>query len=255
MVIEMTRGATLSAERPYCPMTTTWTLPKVEAIVRKALGLADGISHFVAAAAFEKGRIISVPKGNSISLRTDTEPSLYLLLSGSARISVNTAAGREFLVVVFEPGSMWGLRCCLDLQPNYGDVSADTDADVLVLTGANLRELMRSSVELNDAVVQFLCARVRTVSEGLIQFAVWSSRARLASRLLALVRSHGFESEIATVSRVAISQESLAAMIGTSRQRINKLLKDFEAEGMIRIEYNMIVVTDAAALQAVLDDD
>ena len=236
-------------------MTTQWTLPKVEAVVRKALGLADGLSHSIAAAAFEKGRIISVPKGNAISLRTDTEHSLHLLLSGSVRLSVSTSAGREFLVVFFEPGSIWGLRACIDMKPNYGDVSAETDADVLVLTAASLREMMRSSEALNDAVLHFLCARVSSVSEGLIQFAVWSSRARLASRLLSLLNSHGFESEISTVSRVAISQESLAAMIGTSRQRINKLLKDFEAEGMIRIEYNMIVVSDAAALQAVLDND
>ena len=45
-----------------------------------------------------------------------------------------------------------------------------------------------------------------------------------------------------------LTQSDLAAMIGATRQSVNKLLGEFEEEGLLRLERDSIVVADVSAL-------
>jgi CRP/FNR family cyclic AMP-dependent transcriptional regulator len=45
-----------------------------------------------------------------------------------------------------------------------------------------------------------------------------------------------------------LTQEQLAAMVGVSRQLMNKILQEFEGSGLIRRQYGKIIALDRAAL-------
>ena len=65
------------------------------------------------------------------------------------------------------------------------------------------------------------------------------SLAAQAARLLA---------EEAADGRVELPQRTLAAMLGVARPSLNKVLKDLERDGLIRISYSTIEVPDRARL-------
>jgi CRP/FNR family transcriptional regulator, cAMP and macrophage regulator len=48
--------------------------------------------------------------------------------------------------------------------------------------------------------------------------------------------------------RVALPQRTLAAMLGVQRPSLNKVLKDLERDGLIRIGYSAIDILDPAGL-------
>ena len=52
-----------------------------------------------------------------------------------------------------------------------------------------------------------------------------------------------------------LPQEQLGAMLGVTRQSINKLLRGFEEAGMIAVDYNRITICDPAALDAIAAQD
>jgi CRP-like cAMP-binding protein len=56
--------------------------------------------------------------------------------------------------------------------------------------------------------------------------------------------------EEAADGRVEVPQRTLAAMLGVARPSLNKVLKDLEREGLIRISYGAIEVPDRARLAA-----
>lgn len=45
-----------------------------------------------------------------------------------------------------------------------------------------------------------------------------------------------------------LTQSDLAAMIGATRQSVNKLLGEFVEEGLLRLDHDTIVVPDVEAL-------
>jgi CRP-like cAMP-binding protein len=48
--------------------------------------------------------------------------------------------------------------------------------------------------------------------------------------------------------RVALPQRTLAAMLGVQQPSLNKVLKELERDGLIRIGYSAIDILDAAGL-------
>jgi CRP-like cAMP-binding protein len=66
---------------------------------------------------------------------------------------------------------------------------------------------------------------------------------RLAARLTRLAEDHGQRLADGSIRLDApLTQSDLAAMIGATRQSVNKLLGEFEADGLLRMERDSIVV-------------
>ena len=78
-------------------------------------------------------------------------------------------------------------------------------------------------------------------SQARILALLGGSLATQAVRLLA---------EEAVDGRVELPQRTLAAMLGVQRPSLNKVLKDLEHDGLIRISYSVIEVADRAKLAA-----
>ena len=101
--------------------------------------------------------------------------------------------------------------------------------------------------------LQFLSHRLGVVSQAVEQFALWSPGQQLAWRLLSFLRAP----DPASVNgmRLNVSQDSLAGMIGRTRQTTNKLLKSLESRGIIALDYGQVTILDIDALRTYLDTE
>lgn len=70
---------------------------------------------------------------------------------------------------------------------------------------------------------------------------------RLAHRLLMIVEGYGDTEQSKRV--LQLPQEDLAAMLSLSRQTTNALLKDLQAQGVVRLGYGEIEILDAHRLR------
>lgn len=231
-----------------------WSSEAIAKLVTEAGDLREGLSTVAIDALMEKGLIQKFTKGRLILEREAEEPKFHMCLSGTVRLTAITEDGREFISVFMTPGKVWGVHSCLDGTPETHDSRAETDCEVLGVSARNLRELMWQNRELQEAMTEILCKRLRLALNVLEQFATWNPRQRLAWRILQILRSNGGGggSDSARQS-ISVSQEAIASMIALSRQRTNKLLKEFEQEGFIKIEYGSIRVLDEIGLEAVLE--
>src|SRR3546814_10327333 len=71
---------------------------------------------------------------------------------------------------------------------------------------------------------------------------------RMATTLAHLARIHGIEVEGGIEVGLRLPQEQLGAMLGVTRQSVNRVLRDMARAGVIDIDYNRITIRDAAAL-------
>ena len=73
---------------------------------------------------------------------------------------------------------------------------------------------------------------------------------RIAERLLELAAPDSTDSESGYLF-VRLHQEELAAMVGASRQSVNKILQTFQRNGVIQVQSRVIKIYDISALMRI----
>ena len=89
-----------------------------------------------------------------------------------------------------------------------------------------------------------------SMADGLFQ----TLRVRLARAVVSLTRAYGTKAVGQQTIRIRLTQEDLGALLGVTRQSISKELRLLELEGVLRVGYGKLMVTDQDALGRVADE-
>ncbi|WP_020655283.1 Crp/Fnr family transcriptional regulator [Massilia niastensis] len=179
----------------------------------------------------------------------DRPDGLYAVIDGCIRATGSTPDGREALLALMEPGVWFGESSLLEDAPRAYCADAQGDCTLLVIPRAQLFALLDARPELYRCFVPLLCQRIRMSTQLLESNALLSLEGKLARRLVLLYQNALQGSGERPRRTLPVSQENLSQMIGTSRQSINKMLKEWEALGIVERHYGSITVLDPAALE------
>jgi len=158
--------------------------------------------------------------------------------------------GKERVVGILGPGTFVG-EGCLAGQPLYlASARASTEATLVRVEAATMIEAVRDNPELSQRFMAFLLLRNSQIEADLVDQLFNSSEKRLA-RLLILLAQIGQQAELRTVT-MPISQELMAARIGTTRSRINYFMNKFRKLGLI--EYNGELKVHSSLLNLIVQD-
>lgn len=191
-----------------------------------------------------------LPDRARLHAKGEAPEGIYAVHKGIIRASASTADGREGLLALLEPGCWFGESSTLEGTPRTYDADAQGDCELVVVPRTGLQALLDARPELYRHVVPFLCQRIRLSMQLLESHALLPLEGQLARRLLLLSRNV-LQGDV-DQGRVALSlsQETLARMLGTSRQSVNKVLKLWEANGLIQQSYGTITLCDLALLES-----
>jgi len=211
----------------------------------RACGLfsqADGATIDALAAAL---RIRRFRKGETVFHQGDPGDALFIMASGSVKVVLPSDEGAEpAIVAILGAGEFFGELAILDGAPHSATIVAIEPTETLVLHRDAFLALIDSQAELRRALLASLAAEIRRLTGHVEDLHFLDLPARLASRIVALARTApgGETGEI----RIAwpYTQSELAGMIGGSRQSVNRLLADLADEGLVRIERDVLVVSD-----------
>ena len=180
----------------------------------------------------------------------DAPNGLFALISGEVRISQTTASGRAALLMIASPGVWFGEAAMIDGKPRSSEAAAVGATTLLQLTPQAFGRLTADNGRHMAAFASLVCDQYRRAMEYIVETASLSAPVRLAQRLTELVRTHGRPASGGVAIDLRLSQESLAEMVGVSRQTLNRILKTLEASGMVALGYRAVIVRDPAALEA-----
>jgi len=171
-------------------------------------------------------------------------PGLGLLavLKGKVRISSVGPDGNQVVLNVIEEGQVFGEIALLDGKDRTADAVAMVECELLAIDRRDFVPFVRANPEVALRLLSVVCERLRRTTEQVEDMIFLDAPQRLAKKLLQLV-----EAQAKPV--LTLSQRELGNMIGLSRESINKQLKAWEQDGMLRIEQGTITVLDADALR------
>ena len=178
----------------------------------------------------------------------DAGDSLHIIASGSVKIVLPSAEGDEAIIATLRPPDFFGELALLDGQPRSATATAVDPVETLALSRSTFLELLNAHIELRDALLSALVAELRRLTGHVEELHFLDLAGRLARRLVELSgqTAPGANGEIAL--DWPYTQSDMAAMIGGTRQSVNKLLGSLIADGLVRIDREQLVITDLAAL-------
>jgi CRP-like cAMP-binding protein len=160
-------------------------------------------------------------------MKGDAAAGMFAVTRGRVRIVSNSAEGKEVILRVLEPGEIFGEIAMLDGGERTADAVAEGDTELMYVGRAEFMSFLEGNPRLCIDLLELVCGRLRSTSEQLEDFSFLDLRARLAKRLLQLAAEHGEETPEGTHIAMPLSQQTLAAMMGTSREAVNKQLRQW----------------------------
>ena len=187
--------------------------------------------------------------GQSIFERGDPGNLIYLVLEGRVRLSVSTAEGRELSFTHAIAGDIFGEIAALDGSTRSAGASALTDVKLKSLAASALHRLIATHPPICKSIIEFLCGRLRDVSDHFEDVALFSVENRLARFLLHESSVRGRQTGQKVRIKLGMSQSELALLIGASRPKVNTALTTLEDFGAItrvgnEIECDLTILTD-----------
>ncbi|MGN6290911.1 MAG: Crp/Fnr family transcriptional regulator [Sphingopyxis terrae] len=193
-------------------------------------------------------RTADYPRGAEIFARDPEQRDIFVIAAGGVEVSRGSAAGRKFVLSLSGPFEVLALVRLLDNPPIRFAYRAHMDTTLVHLPVAGLRAILDADPILWRDIALLMCARQGDSLRLLNDQQLGSLDQRMAWTLADLARIHGIAGEQGTDVGLRLPQEQLGAMLGVTRQSVNKLLRGFEEAGLIAIDYNRITIRDPAAL-------
>ncbi len=186
----------------------------------------------------------SYPKGSVILFQDDPGDSLFILRSGRVKVVLIGEDGREVILGVLDAGAHFGELALIDDQPRSAHVIAMEDSQLLVLRREDFRRRVDANPSVGWALLQELSTRLRRADEKIGGLVLLDVPGRIARLLLDLAA----ESDGVTIDKV-LTHQTIAQMIGASRETVSRSMKDFQESGLIRVERRRIAIADKDALE------
>jgi CRP/FNR family transcriptional regulator, cyclic AMP receptor protein len=171
------------------------------------------------------------PKRSIIVTEGDDTDSLYVMLSGKARVFVADDKGREVQLNQLGPGEYFG-EVTLDGGPRSASVMALEDCRCAVVKRGELATFLEQNPELALHIVRKLARRVRELTENVRSLALMDVYGRVARLLLELAE----EKDGKLVVSEVLTHKDIASRVGASREMISRIFSDLSDGGYIRKE-------------------
>lgn len=195
------------------------------------------------------GRTIVAYKPKSYVFRQGAEcDAVFYLQRGRVELSVVSGQGKERVVGMLGPGAFVGEACLAGQPLHLASARASTEATLVRVERATMIEAIRDHPQLSQRFMAFLLLRNGQIEADLVDQLFNSSEKRLA-RLLIMLSQVGQGVELRTVA-APISQEVMAARVGTTRTRINYFMNKFRKLGLI--EYNGVLKVHSSLLNVIV---
>lgn len=186
---------------------------------------------------FEQGQVLHWQQDEKVE-------GLYFVQSGVIKVSSNSHEGKEAVLTYLPPGTWFGEIAVFDGLHRTHTATAHEHSQLIRIPKDELLTTIGRYPELYAHIIKLLCEKIRLLMAALEDSALQSLPIRLARRLLTLAQSFGITTDKGVEIKLRLPQEELGQMLGISRQSTNKLLKNFERQGMISAKYRHIVLTD-----------
>ena len=171
------------------------------------------------------------------------------VLSARVRVSISSPNGHEFSLIDREPGAWFGEpglvnddNRIIDARLLGSSEAVVIPRDVVLAVGEEFPILYRNLFRYHQEVL-------RGTHEILAGMLFYPLRSRVAGRLHYLLAEHGVRVEEGVLLDIKVSQADFARFAMGSRQRVNKIFRDWNERGLVVMREDYLLIRDPDELE------
>jgi len=180
----------------------------------------------------------------------DPADSVFYIHMGKVKVTVLSKLGKEAIVAIRGPDEFCGEGALTGTSLRLATTTTMSTCEIIRLEKETLVRLLHQDQEFSDYFLTHLLTRTARIEADLVDQLFNSGEMRLARALLLLAN---YRNNVGSEPiPVKVNQETLAAMIGTTRSRVNFFMNKFRKLGLIK--YNGKLEVQKALLNFVLHE-
>lgn len=188
--------------------------------------------------------------GDRIFHRNDPGVALYVIVSGKVKIHNETPDGTDCIICILDEGEFFGDLAVIDGAERSADASTVEPTELLMLTKDDLHDIISRYPRISLHLLATLAGRLRRTTEAYLAYSTLDVNGRLAMQLLRLSEQHGVRNAEGERIDLRLTQTDLGALVGASRESVNKVMGYFRRQGYISVDdRQQITVRNRQALQ------
>ncbi|MEH6583221.1 MAG: Crp/Fnr family transcriptional regulator [Halioglobus sp.] len=208
----------------------------------------EGLEQLIAAASIKRW-----PVGSCLHTTGETTRSVFGVSSGRVRLSMSSALGHEFTIIDLESGAWTGHQCLIGDQPRMLTAQVIESAEILSISRPVLLDIGEQYPVLYRNLFHTEIHNSRRFYELTGGMLFYPLRVRLAGRLLDLLEENGQVMDTGVMLETRLSQNDFAHLAMGSRQRVNKIFREWNERGILSMEGDNYLVTDIENLRLELE--
>jgi len=192
------------------------------------------------------------PKGAMLFVEGQAPRGLFVLCQGRVKLSVCASDGKTLILRIAEAGEVLGLGAAISGKPYEATGETQEPCQVNFISREGLACLMREHTELSLRVAEHLSETYHTACREIRALILPRSAAeRFATLLLEWSVKAGDARHPGRLT-LALSQEEIAQMIGTSRETVTRLFADFKKKQLIQQNGSTVIIRNRPVLETLI---
>jgi CRP/FNR family cyclic AMP-dependent transcriptional regulator len=211
--------------------------------------LFDGLDEKQLRGICEVVRTKKLKRKEELFHKGDEGRQVFIIMDGKLKALTTSVDGDDVVFSILGPGEVFGEIALLGGTQRTATVSAIEACELLVIDRRDFMAFLVTHPDISANLLQVLALRLKRVSELVEDTLFLNLPLRLAKKLNALSRLYGQAVEGGVRVDLKLSQEEWGDLVGATRESINKQVRSWVEQGMVRVDKGYIVILQPLELQ------
>jgi CRP-like cAMP-binding protein len=186
-------------------------------------------------------------KGEVVFHRGDPADALHLVSKGRFAARITTLRGDSLTFRIMHAGEAFGeLALASENHVRSATVEALEPGETLSIGRAEFGDLLARYPAVHTVLTSLLAEDVRRTSNRLLEALTVDAERRVLRRLVELADSYAAGEDDPVI---VLTQEELAGLAGTSRETVNRVLREEARDGAVELRRGRIALRDLPRLR------
>jgi CRP/FNR family transcriptional regulator, cyclic AMP receptor protein len=200
--------------------------------------------ELAAVAAVAKARRYA--KDDVVFYEDESGDVFFLIREGQVKVTMISPEGKEIILSLLGPGDFFGEMALLDDEPRSATVVATQPLELMAIWRSDFLQILADNFSITRKVLAEISRRLRSASSRIESLATMDVYGRLARFFLDLAKEQGKVLDTGYVAVTRPTHQSIANMIGTSRETVSRLIHDLMRQNLLLSEGKTIYLKSTA---------
>ena len=186
----------------------------------------------------------SYPKGSMIILEEEYGDKLFIIQSGTVKITRVNDEGKEVILALLGSSEIFGEMAILDGESRSANVLAQEACSLFVISREDFINILKKNFKVSFALMSELAKKLRKSDLQIEALSLSDAEHRIGVSILNLAEDMGvIRNGKVTIQNLPFQQD-IANMAGTSRETVSRVMKSFEDRNLILKEGHTVIIPD-----------